>query len=159
MESLICQSQALSSQDRDLARTYKAALAKAGGQANRLKAEQRGWIKGRDECWKADDQNACLRSTYTQRTVELQVGYALVAHDGPIRFDCGDKGQIDVSFYKTDPPAVAATYRDQRSIMIAVPSESGMNFQGQNESFRGHQEEATVTWGADGKAFTCRKQG
>ncbi|WP_046857683.1 lysozyme inhibitor LprI family protein, partial [Pseudomonas sp. CCOS 191] len=51
METLICNSQELSSQDRELARTYQAALVKAGGQADRLKAEQRGWIKGRDECW------------------------------------------------------------------------------------------------------------
>lgn len=159
IEAKICEDQELSALDLKLSEVYAAASRNAGDKyLPRLRAEQRGWIKGRDQCWKADDQNACLLSAYTQRTVELQVGYALVEHDGPIHFDCGEKGQIDVSFFKTDPPAVAATYRDQHSIMIAVPSGSGRHYQGQNESFWEHQGQATVIWGADNKAFTCKNE-
>lgn len=72
IETLICASEALSAIDRQMASTYSAALKKAGSQAKMLKAEQRGWIKGRNDCWKADDKQACVRDSYKQRLVELQ---------------------------------------------------------------------------------------
>ena len=72
IETLICGSEALSILDRQMASTYSAALKKAGSQAKRLKAEQRGWIKGRNDCWKADDKQACVRDSYNQRLVELR---------------------------------------------------------------------------------------
>lgn len=72
VETLICGSEALSALDRQMASTYNTALKKAGSQAKMLKAEQRGWIKGRNDCWKADDKQACIRDSYNQRLVELQ---------------------------------------------------------------------------------------
>ncbi|MFC3093435.1 hypothetical protein DRW07_04325 [Alteromonas sediminis] len=56
VEELICKSHQLEELDVKLAYFYKAATAKASDNAQHLKylqAEQRGWLKGRDECWKA----------------------------------------------------------------------------------------------------------
>lgn len=55
-----------------MASTYNTALKKAGSQAKMLKAEQRGWIKGRNDC-STDDKQACIRDSYKQRLVELLV--------------------------------------------------------------------------------------
>lgn len=74
MEELICQSSTLSAMDLKLTETYKQALVKSHNNST-LKAEQRGWIKGRNECWKEDDKNACLANSYQQRLSELQSKY------------------------------------------------------------------------------------
>jgi len=157
VEDLICKNPDLAAQDRKLAAAYDAALKKAGNGAKTLKAEQRGWIKGRDECWKSDDKQACIRDSYSQRTVEIQAGYGLVAGKGPITFDCGDKGTISATFYQTDPSSLIASYKGQRSLMIAVQSGSGVHYTGQNESFWEHQGAARVTWGYGAKEMTCKK--
>lgn len=76
MEDLICQSTTLSAMDLKLTETYKQALVKSHNNST-LKAEQRGWIKGRNECWKEDDKNACLANSYQQRLSELQSKYQI----------------------------------------------------------------------------------
>lgn len=157
VEDLICKNPDLAAQDRNLAAAYDAALKKAGNGAKTLKAEQRGWIKGRDECWKSDDKQACVRDSYSQRIVEVQAGYGLVAGKGPITFDCGGDGTISATFYQTDPSSLIASYKGQRSLMVAVQSGSGVHYTGQNESFWEHQGEARVTWGYGAKEMTCKK--
>ena len=63
VEELVCRDATLAAADRKLAEVYAAATAKAGNeQPPVLKAEQGGWIKGRDECWKSDDERACAKS-------------------------------------------------------------------------------------------------
>jgi uncharacterized protein len=42
-----------------------------------LKAHQRGWIKGRNECWKADDEKKCMADEYRLRIKELKEKYGL----------------------------------------------------------------------------------
>ena len=58
-EGVICSSDKLMDLDRELAAVYKKALAKAP-KGDMLKAEQRGWIKGRNDCWKAKDEKQCM---------------------------------------------------------------------------------------------------
>ncbi|MEG2566046.1 MAG: lysozyme inhibitor LprI family protein [Acinetobacter sp.] len=71
MEEVICQSPSLSAMDMKLNEVYKQALATSKDDPV-LKAEQRGWIKGRNECWKEEDKPACLSREYSQRMTELQ---------------------------------------------------------------------------------------
>ncbi len=71
MEEMICQSPSLSAMDLKLNGIYKQALVKSNNDSM-LKAEQRGWIKGRNECWKEQDKPACLSREYSQRMSELQ---------------------------------------------------------------------------------------
>ena len=79
IEELVCRDEALSALDRTLARVYAAAAAKAGNEHPPvLKAEQRGWVKGRDDCWKSDDKRQCVESEYSRRIAELQARYRLV---------------------------------------------------------------------------------
>ena len=57
VEALVCQDAALAAADRKLAQVFAQAQASAGNvHPPMLRAEQRGWIKGRDECWKSEDR-------------------------------------------------------------------------------------------------------
>ena len=62
----VCEDKELAALDQELTRLF--ALAKNGLTASRRKeliATQRGWIKGRDECWKGRDLR---RTRLTSRT-------------------------------------------------------------------------------------------
>jgi uncharacterized protein len=37
-----------------------------------LKADQRGWVKGRNDCWKSSDESGCGRREYEARIAELK---------------------------------------------------------------------------------------
>ena len=57
-----------------MAKTWSAALKKSGND-NTLKAVQRGWVKGRNECWKSTDPISCIKGEYQLRINELQKIY------------------------------------------------------------------------------------
>jgi len=42
------------------------------GKQKALKAEQRGWVKGRDDCWKRSDVRGCVAGEYRSRIAELK---------------------------------------------------------------------------------------
>jgi len=72
-EKLICKDAELASLDRDLAQLYAAVLKNTPARDQKLlKAEQRGWIKGRDDCWKSSDARGCIVEAYQDRTSELE---------------------------------------------------------------------------------------
>jgi len=70
-EARICHSDELMDLDRQLSTVYKQALTKAS-KIDILKAMQRGWIKGRNECWKEKDANQCMTDLYRIRIQELK---------------------------------------------------------------------------------------
>ncbi|MGH8601508.1 MAG: lysozyme inhibitor LprI family protein [Gammaproteobacteria bacterium] len=75
VEESICSDPKLAALDVDLARLYAAASAKADGQELKtLRAYQRGWIKGRNECWKAIgvSMRECVEASYRKRIGELR---------------------------------------------------------------------------------------
>jgi uncharacterized protein len=73
IEELICNNDELAELDLSLASLYKTVLKNTPVKAQRrLKAEQSGWVKGRNDCWKADDKVACTRSEYQSRINELK---------------------------------------------------------------------------------------
>lgn len=159
VEEMICKDEALSALDRTLADVYANALKKSSDE-QMLKAEQRGWLKGRNECWKSDDQTACVREHYQRRIAELQATYRLVPETGPFTFACsgGPGDELTVSFFQTDPPTLIAERGTSVSLMFQQPSASGTRYQGQNETFWEHQGEATVTWGFEAPEMKCSRQ-
>jgi len=161
VEALICEDAELSRLDRQLADAYREALQKAANlHIPDPQVEQRGWIKGRDECWKADDRRQCVEDTYVTRIAELQARYQLVDGTGPFTFACdGDRpSEVVVTFFATDPPTLIAEYGDSVSLMFLQPSGSGTRYRGRNESFWEHQGDATITWGYDAPEMRCVKQ-
>jgi len=79
IEKLICGDDGLAVLDRKLTEVYADASKKAVNEHPPiLKAEQRGWIKGRNDCWKSKDARNCTESLYRERIAELQARYRLV---------------------------------------------------------------------------------
>ena len=68
IEKLICSDDELAALDVSLNDLYKVVMKNTPAAAQkRLKAEQSGWVKGRNDCWKADDKHACTKGEYEAR--------------------------------------------------------------------------------------------
>lgn len=161
IEELVCKDGGLAALDAKLAEVYDAATQKAGNeQPPSLKAEQRGWIKGRNECWKSADKHKCVKEEYTRRIAELQAKYRLVSADGPIRYTCdGDaRSEIIVTFFQTEPLTLIAERGDNISLMYLQHCEGGNKYVGRNEGFwEHHNSEALITWGFGTKEMHCKR--
>lgn len=160
IEALICADPALAALDRQLADVYAAARKKAANEKPPvLQAEQRGWVKGRDECWKAQQsgQATCIRDAYQQRIVELQARYRLVAAEGPVFLACdGDpRNEVVITRFRTQPPSLIAERGDQSSLMVRQSGE-GERYQGRNETLVRQGAESLVTWGYQAPVMRCR---
>ncbi|MFC6760770.1 lysozyme inhibitor LprI family protein [Sulfitobacter porphyrae] len=91
-ETLICEDAGLAALDRRLADRFAAALAVSEGldadaeeTTRTLRAMQRGWISGRDECWKEPDLRACIETEYLRREAELVAEFLLDPRQRPSR--------------------------------------------------------------------------
>lgn len=157
VEALVCEDVRLSGLDRKLAAVYSAASAKATNERRRtLRQEQRGWIKGRNECRKNDDQRACVESEYEHRIAELMVKYRLIQGTGPFTFACDGASDVVATFFQTDPPTVFAQRNGSGSLLYLQPSDSGAKYEGRNQMFWHHQDEALITWGTGAAATRCK---
>lgn len=155
----VCQDPQLAALDRQLDAVYQAALSKAANEHPPvLRAEQRGWIKGRDDCWKSTDTVACVTDSYRQRIAELQARYRLIKGIGPVTFVCDGipAKELQASFFPTDPATAVVEFGDQTSLMYAQPAASGARYQGRNESFWEHQGVARVVWGYEAPEMLCK---
>ena len=160
IEEMICTDAGLAALDRRLADVYAAAQKKATNEHPPvLKAEQRGWIKGRNDCWKSENQRQCVMASYQTRIAELQARYRLVPDSGAVSFYCDDDpgNEIIVTFFETTPPTLIAERGDSVSLMYRQPAASGSRYQGRNETFWEHHGEATVTWGFEAPGMVCRR--
>jgi uncharacterized protein len=159
VEAMICEDSGLAKLDRNLAAVYAAASRKAvNEQPPVLKVEQRGWIKGRNDCWKSDDERGCVQDAYRSRIAELQARYRLVPASGPVVFVCdgNDRNEVLATFFRTDPPTLIAERGDSVSLMYLQPSGSGARYRGRNETFWEHQGEALITWGYGAPEMRCK---
>ena len=158
IEADVCADPALSALDVRMAEVYAAARDKAGATGAELRAMQRGWIKGRNECWKEDDRRVCIRETYVRRIAELQARYRLVALRGPVFFACDGNpaNELVVTYFDTDPGTLIAERGDSSSLMFVTPSASGARYAGGNESFWEHAGEARVVWGFEAPEMVCK---
>lgn len=161
IEAMICEDKTLSSLDRKLSDVYASASIKAGNEhPPRLKAEQRGWIKGRDDCWKNDDVGACVSMEYLRRIAELQARYRLVSGTGPVNYECDGNpaNVVTAMFFKTDPPTLIAERGDSVSLMYLQPSVSGIKYLGRNEMLWEHKAETIITWGYGALESHCKRR-
>lgn len=158
IEQLICNDDGLAALDRQMAAVYNAASARATNEHPPvLKAEQRGWIKGRNECWKSDNRQRCIEENYRLRIAELQAHYRLVEISGEAVFQCNNNPAdvVLATYFATAPPTLIAERGDSVSLMYLQPSGSGTRYQGRNESIWEHQGEAIITWGYGNPEMRC----
>ena len=130
IEELICKDNELSALDLKMDEVYAAAAKKAANEHPPvLKAEQRGWIKGRNDCWKSANKRQCVEESYRRRIAELQARYRLVSAKGPFWYICGGdpRNEVIVTFFETDPPTLEAECGDQVSLLYLAPSATGID--------------------------------
>ncbi len=160
MAAQVCADPALAALDRQLSQVFAAARALAAKTRPPypLAAEQRGWIKGRDDCWKEPDRRACIEREYKRRTAELQARYRLLPARGPVRLVCdGDaRNEVLVNYFATDPPSLIAERGDQSAWMLQEHSASGTRYVGRNETLAEHQGTVSVVWGYQAKPLSCK---
>ena len=163
-EELVCGDAALAEIDRRLAEVYGAALAAAEGldagaaeAAGTLKAMQRGWIKGRDECWKAADLRACVETSYLTREAELVATWMLQAPFAQARWVCegNPANEVYLTYYDTPLPALRVEYGDAIDAMHLSLAASGARYEGSfGRSFWEKGGEAMLVW-AEGTEMSC----
>jgi len=161
IEALVCADVALSARDRRLADVYAAALDALREVADReeatrlLRATQRGWIKGRNDCWKADDRHGCTRASYDRRIAFLQARYFLVDGGEPVFYRCDDNSEIVATFVPTHPPGVRLERGDSLRVGMLTPAASGAKYEADfGIMFWTRGNEARVEW-PQGNAFNC----
>lgn len=136
---LVCRDGELAALDLEVGRLF--ALAKGGPhmtaeRRKELVATQRGWIKGRDDCWKSDDLRRCVRDNYLLRIHELRQGYADARSQdasgiskGPLVADCAGLGAlVGITFIASEPPHAYLEWLDRFLVMTLAPSGSGSRY-------------------------------
>jgi uncharacterized protein len=159
VEALICGDVQLSALERKMSQIYADAVARAADEHPPvLKAEQRGWIKGRDACWKDTNERSCVERSYLLRIAEIQARYRLVSAVGPAFYGCDGQPakEVVMTFFQTDPATAIGEFGDSTSLMYVQRSASGSRYQGPNESFWEHQGVARITWGHGAPEMQCR---
>ena len=160
MPDQVCRDEDLSRLDRKLADVYAAARRKAANEhPQTLAPEQRGWIKGRDECSKSEDRRGCIAESYRRRIAELQARYRLVAGVGPVRYACNGNpaDEIVVTLFATEPPVLIAERGDQVATMFRMNAAAASGYVGRNETFREDGAAAVVRWGAGSPEMRCTR--
>ena len=164
-EKLVCSNDDLGTLDQKLADIYEGAVgvvksldAGAEEELNTLKAYQRGWVKGRDECWKSDDELSCVRSAYERRIAELTACYQLIKGQAPVFYTCNENpaDEIVATFFDTEPPSARLERGDTTEIVVQGPSGSGARYEGDfGILFWIKGDEAMVDW-PQGTSFDCK---
>lgn len=155
IEELICQSDQLSKLDKQLQPLYSQAIKQlSSDDAQTLKAQQRGWIKGRNDCWKADDKTECTLTSYQTRITELQISTASIEEPSATYYVCNNEAAFKLSVYfynDTLIPAAVFSYNkaqqlaSEPAVGLLTRTASGAKYQSQNATLWTHQQEATLT--------------
>ena len=137
-EQLVCQDAGLVALDNELAALYPKALANlAQEQLKTEKAMQRGWIKGRNDCWKAGDLRQCVEESYQVRITELQIKGGQLRVPSPVDYQCVNNVTLSTYFYnEARRPAAMINLSEgnnqQQVLAYQTPSASGARYEGQN---------------------------
>jgi uncharacterized protein len=143
-EKVVCSSNDLALLDRELARLSRLALTKGDlpkEAESTLKATQRGWIKGRDDCWKANDGlPSCVRDSYVLRIGELRSAFAAARSEdddgrsrGPFAFQCeGLEVPVSAVFAEGEHAYAVLRWAENAVVLQSVVAASGAKYAGQN---------------------------
>lgn len=172
VEKLICKDAGLAALDRKLNGVFKAATAKArDAMPARLRSEQRGWVKGRNDCWKANGVptyltaswqvstvHDCVEGKYKLRISDLQAQWHLAPARGAVSYMCANNpaNEVVATFFETDPPTARLERGDRVATTWQVGAGSEAKYEGQNIEILIKGDEVGVTW-AD-EQIQCRKR-
>lgn len=160
VEELICSDASLAALDQKLAEVYKEASAKAkDGLATELRETQRGWIGGRNDCWKAKQQTwitatwtvdtvqDCVAAQYRLRTSELQAAWQLLPPQ-TVSYTCQNNpaNEVVANFFATDPATIRLERGDRTVTLWQVGAAGEGKYEGQNVSLVHDGGTMQVSW-------------
>lgn len=157
-EILVCNDSLLSILDRKMNQVYGNARYKAKDtMLSTLTAEQRGWLKGRDDCWKDDDQSRCVLDSYVMRIAELQARYDLVKPIGQIHYVCckSQANEVVITFFQTIPKTLIAERGDSVYLMYLQEDRESLTYAGRNEHLVIDGNMLRLTLGFQQPEVTC----
>ncbi|WP_429041527.1 MliC family protein [Aeromonas media] len=163
-EQLVCQDAGLAALDNELATLYPKAMNQLSAEQQKTeKAMQRGWIKGRNECWKESDSRQCVEESYQLRITELQIKGGQLRVPSPVDYQCDGGIRLSTYFYnEAKRPAAVINLSEgtQQSQVLAfeAPSASGARYEGQNLTLLTKGNEARLER-YDQAARQCRVSG
>jgi uncharacterized protein len=149
-EKLVCTDPVLAALDLQLDAQFKAAMAANGADTKALAATQRGWLKGRDDCWKSGDMPRCILESYKTQLVRLQLDSGKVMVPTPVEYVCDDKSKpLTAVFYnELDPKAAVITLGSDQAIAFPQPAASGARYGREGLDFWEHQGDVQLDfWG------------
>ncbi|MEP0203812.1 MAG: MliC family protein [Halioglobus sp.] len=150
VENLICSNDELQKLDQLLAKTYARAMQTLPEQDRVTeRAFQRGWIKGRNDCWKSDNVETCVTHSYQTRIVELQIRSGALEAPEFILLSCKQEPNkhLTASFYnETEPRSVVLTLDNDQVIAFAIRTASGARYQASNVDLWTKGKEARLNW-------------
>ena len=131
-EKLVCSDTALGALDERVAERYAEALEAAGGDADDLRAFQRGWIGGRDECWKTENVAECVEQSYLRREAELVARWMLEEPAKTVFWACDGNpaNEVVTMFFDTPLPSLRFERGDSIDVGTQVRSGSGARYAG-----------------------------
>lgn len=160
VEELICADASLAALDRRLDQVYREAMAKADGRlVTELRQAQRGWVEGRNDCWKANEKTwitatwtvytvkDCIEAQYRLRTSELQALWRLVLAK-TVPYVCQDNpaNEVVANFFETDPATIRLERGDRTVTMWQVGAVGEGKYEGQNVSLVHNGNGVRVSW-------------
>lgn len=158
--TMICRDSDLATLDRQLDEVYRAALARTRDVARiELKAEQKGWVKGRDACWTAENPHLCIRAAYRYRIAEMQARFGLVPDLGDITLMCEDRGrrtEVAITYYSTKPKTLLARNGAVTALMFQDAEAAGSVYRGPNVALNQTGAKAYLRWGDGAPMMPCR---
>lgn len=138
VEELLCTDAELAALDRRLDAVWREALRvmdegdmpepdRAG-----IRAEQRGWIAGRNDCWRSNDVRDCVLWMYRMRIPRLEADFGLAPSGEPTFWTCrgNPADEFVLTFFETDPPSVRVERGDGQEVMVSVSDASGARYTG-----------------------------
>lgn len=147
VEALICSDAALAALDRRLDQVHRAAAAQArGAMATRLRADQRAWVKGRNECWKARvptwitaswtvaTVRDCVEAQYRLRSSELQAVWRLLPPETRV-YACHRQpaNEVVVHAFASDPATLRLERGDRTLTLWRVGAPGAAAWDGRYE--------------------------
>ncbi|MAQ86100.1 MAG: hypothetical protein CMH12_23375 [Maritimibacter sp.] len=131
-EKLVCDDADLAALDRRLTDRFAAAVEVAEGLdvdaeelTKTLRAMQRGWISGRDDCWKEPDLRACVETAYLRREAELVAGFMLEQPSEVVELICGPRALTVETF-----PTALAGVRVEEGDSVYIGAQFGADTPG-----------------------------
>jgi uncharacterized protein len=106
-EALICGDEELSALDREVDRLYRKLKESVPAEDfERIKTFQQGWLKGRNESWKAENPRQHVYDSYKAQIAILSIQAGELMAPKLVSYECtgGEFVGLDASFYTTTPP-------------------------------------------------------